>query len=31
MKKFRDHYPGWDISISLDDIIVEIAEQASRK
>ncbi len=31
MKKFKSHYPGWDISVSLDDIIAEIAERASRR
>jgi CDP-paratose 2-epimerase len=31
MKKFKSHYPGWDISVSLDDIIAEIADQASRR
>jgi CDP-paratose 2-epimerase len=31
MNKFKNHYPGWSISIPLDDIIAEIAEQASRR
>jgi len=30
MSKFKRHYPGWEISTSLDDIICEISEQRSR-
>lgn len=30
MSKFKSHYPGWEISTSLDDIICEISEQRSR-
>jgi len=31
MSKFKRDYPGWDISVSLDDIISEIAEQSERR